>query len=207
MTRMLGCTLLASVFAGAVCFSLVVCAQETSPKPEAKEGPIAVTQRKPGMKLEIVKGNPQKVYIGDRYQWRDIGCIQARLVFDKIRWYNLARERTEKGSARYWIYMTKANKLFQSALRRFSKTTNYDLICEKKSQLVAVYILVDSEDTEKPSEGEEAEPPAEAATEGAAEPAAETKQVKVLIGYYEIPEKTQELIKSMSDEEEPETGL
>ena len=77
----------------------------------------------------VTRRDERRIYIGDIRSFSSPCQIKLDSVFEKIDYYAAAR-KAEKGSAQYWIYMTKANKVFKRACKDFLRTTNYDLVCE-----------------------------------------------------------------------------
>ncbi|MFH0962407.1 MAG: hypothetical protein V2A58_00175 [Planctomycetota bacterium] len=148
-------------------------APQTQPEPATP-----ATQASAETVREVVKCDLRRLYIGEITNFSAPACIEAKTVFVEIQWYQLAKRTTEKGTARYWIYMTKANKVFKTALRLYTKSEGKDLVCEKNTLVIAVYL--------KPSQD--------------ASPEEQAKQ-KVLVGYYAIPEVTTALLPFLNPSE------
>ena len=122
--------------------------EEEAAKEKAKEELIAKMKAmavsnllyvdvRPGDRLHLVSFNRRKVYLGDISNFKSPATIKLREVFGKIKYYGSAKA-TRKGSAQYWIYMTKANKLFKDACRKFARSSNCDLICEDGTLVIKV---------------------------------------------------------------------
>ena len=88
-------------------------------------------------KLVVRKFSKRKIYAGDIRSWTSPCAIRLRDVFGRIKYYEAAKE-SRKGSAQYWVYMTKANKVFKQACRYFVRDSGYDLVCEVDTLVVAV---------------------------------------------------------------------
>lgn len=90
-----------------------------------------------GDKLHLMSFSRRKVYLGDIANFKSPCTIKLRHVFGRIKYYASARA-TRKGSAQYWIYMTKANKVFKGACRKFARSSECDLICEDRTLVIKV---------------------------------------------------------------------
>ena len=88
-------------------------------------------------KLVVRKFSKRKIYAGDIRSWSSPCAIRLRDVFGRIKYYEAAKD-SRKGSAQYWVYMTKANKVFKQACRYFVRDSGYDLVCEVDTLVVAI---------------------------------------------------------------------
>ena len=88
-------------------------------------------------KLVVRKFSKRKIYAGDIRSWTSPCAIRLRDVFGRIKYYEAAKE-SRKGSAQYWVYMTKANKVFKQACKDFMRATKHDLVCELGSVVIVI---------------------------------------------------------------------
>jgi len=133
----IGCSLIC------VCFSSdLVAAKKSKPDPKAekevkvekKEGE-AESKSETKKVLKIKLKSKKRVYYGDvgHVTEKDaIRVIMVRTVFANNKYYR--RIKTDKiphGSARYWIYLARANKAFKGAVKSVATKMKLQLVVEK----------------------------------------------------------------------------
>ena len=83
---------------------------------------------------EIKVLNKKGIYAGNPRTAESPATLRVRAVFANLEPYQIVKKkRIKKGSTRYWVYLTKANKLFRAHLWRYKKNHEYDLIGEPGS--------------------------------------------------------------------------
>jgi len=101
--------------------------------PVARKLGEGVEQPKSVVNLELK--NRKRVYYGKVEGVTDadkIGLLEVRKVFPEIKHYKaMRRSGVPHGSARYWIYLAKANKVFKSGVRRIAMDMLLQVVTER----------------------------------------------------------------------------
>ena len=111
-------------------------AERVAASEPAENGPEAQEQTgNPVSIVQIELKNQKRVYFGRADSVTDeskIKVIEVRKVFPEICHYkNMLAADVPYGSARYWIYMAKANKVFNAGLKKVSTEMMLQMVSER----------------------------------------------------------------------------